>query len=114
MVKIINITRNIHFIIFNLVLIDGVFYTSRIISHIKFVGAQSIAGIESDSQKLNLIVSYIFLMCLGWDLLKLFLIGISLGARINPYHKEYLDKRSEIIELVLIRQFFNKKYGQQL
>jgi hypothetical protein len=48
-VKIINILRNIHFILFNLVLIDGVFYSSRIIANIKFSEGVTVGTIEAQS-----------------------------------------------------------------
>jgi len=103
LVKILNILRNVHFILFNLILIDGVFYSSRILSHIKFMGAETVGGVKVNSQVLNVFFSYMMFLFLWWDMLKLYYAGISLGKAHNPYHQDETLEHNEVIRLVLVR-----------
>jgi hypothetical protein len=93
----INILRNVHFIVLNLVIMDGSFYSSRIITHIKYQDEMTVSKVTADSQKMNVIVAYLMLMFLMFDLLIIYLNGNSLRKAHNPYHLEDQKDHSESI-----------------
>jgi hypothetical protein len=76
---------------------DGVFYTSRIIAHIKFQGAVQVGNVTAPNQMPNIIFSYLMLLALIYDMLDIFLTGLSLKNLNNPYH---IIDRNNITEAI--------------
>lgn len=83
---------------------DGSFYSSRIISHIRFQGEVTVSSITASSQKLNILVAYLMLCLLVFDLVMMYQDGNSLSKLENPYHVQDLTNKTQLMQLILARQ----------
>jgi hypothetical protein len=68
-IKVIGLLKHIHFMLFNMVLIDGSFYCSRVIAHIK---------VFSESGLFVIIISYVFIALVCLDIIEIFNTGLGL------------------------------------
>lgn len=81
--KIITLIRHVHFMFFNMVLVDGAFYSSRVIAHIK---------ITEQSGILIIIICYLLLLFMTLDLWEIFKTGLNLKKKSNPFHRDQITK----------------------
>jgi hypothetical protein len=109
-VRVTNTLRNIHFIMLNLVVIDGFFYSSRIITHIHS-SAIKFGGVEVSSQSINLLVSYVIFFMLSFDLVQVYQQGMYLSRLENPYHQDDIKDYDEAIKIILAKQHLESKHG---
>lgn len=81
--KIISIIRHIHFMIFNVVVIDGSFFCLRVIAHIKVVQHSGIFVI---------LISYLMILFFVDDLMNVFNTGTQLSDPNNPFHRDEITR----------------------
>jgi hypothetical protein len=93
--KFIGIFRHIHFMLFNMVLIDGAFFSTRVIAHIKMV---------EHSGMFVIAICYLLMLLIVLDLLDIFNTGLQLGLKGNPFH------RDEIVKME--KEFVKKIYDE--
>jgi len=94
-IKIIAVIKHFHFIIFNSVMIDGAFYSTRVIANIKNF---------QESGILVFIVSYLMMTFLILDLLEIFAAGLSLSKNSNLYHKDDIQELEKNFLSKMVKQ----------
>jgi hypothetical protein len=86
--KAINLLRFLQFMAFNLVVVDGAFYGSRILVHTKKYGMK--ISEFTFGEMLSLFTCLLFFQLLLIDMVRLFRSGQILGSAGSPFHQDYI------------------------
>lgn len=75
--------RHLHFVVFNMILVDGIFFATRTIAHMK---------IDDNNGILTHLMCYTMITFIIVDILENLQVGNELSDQNNQFHKDIIDE----------------------